>query len=45
MDVGLETTRMAEANYPEGVRRVFLINGKLKNTTTTNTKIVYIIGS
>lgn len=23
----METVRMAEANYPEGVRRVFLING------------------
>lgn len=27
MDVGMETIRMSEANYPEGVRRVFLING------------------
>lgn len=23
----MEMTRIAEANYPEGVRRVFLING------------------
>lgn len=27
MDVGMETIRVTEANYPEGVRRVFLING------------------
>lgn len=28
VDVGLESIRITEANYPEGVRRVFLINGK-----------------
>lgn len=28
-DVGLESVRMSEANYPEGVRRVFLINGNI----------------
>ena len=27
-DVGIETTRMTQANYPEGTRRVFIINGK-----------------
>lgn len=25
-DVGIETTRMTQANYPEGTRRVFIIN-------------------
>ena len=25
----METTRLTEANYPEGIRRVFLINGKM----------------
>lgn len=28
MEVGMETTHIMEANYPEGVRRVFLINGE-----------------
>lgn len=27
MDVGMSLTSLTEANYPEGVRRVFLING------------------
>lgn len=40
MDVGIETTRLTEANYPEGVRRVFLINGEsfvpLKNSDLKN---------
>lgn len=27
MDVGMELTRMILANYPEGVRRVFVVNG------------------
>lgn len=25
----METTRLTEANYPEGIRRVFLINGNV----------------
>jgi hypothetical protein len=29
MDIGMETTNLFVTNYPEGVRRVFVINGKL----------------
>ena len=27
-DVGVETIKILEANYPESLRRVFIINGK-----------------
>ena len=28
-EIGIETTRLTQNNYPEGVRKVFLINGML----------------
>jgi hypothetical protein len=29
MEIGMDTIKMSEAHYPEALRRVFIINGKI----------------
>ena len=30
MDIGIDTTNICLSNYPEGIRRVFIVNGDFK---------------